>query len=109
MPLHHPPGPVANERVQTNAAGQVVLKLKAPWRDGTTHLVMSPLEFMPLPIELPLWTTAPARISAGCASRVTAANWWSFSKAGRRTVGGEGDAEITPGVILEACEHLLCA
>ena len=32
----------ANERVQTNAAGQVVLKLKTPWRDGTTHLVMSP-------------------------------------------------------------------
>jgi len=37
---------LANERVQTNAAGQVVLKLKIPWRDGTTHLVMSPLEFM---------------------------------------------------------------
>ena len=37
---------MANERVQTNAAGQVVLKLKTPWRDGTTHLVMSPLEFM---------------------------------------------------------------
>ena len=34
------------ERVQTNAAGQVVLKLKTAWRDGTTHLVMSPLEFM---------------------------------------------------------------
>ena len=37
---------LANERVQTNAAGQVVLKLKTPWRDGTTHLIMSPLEFM---------------------------------------------------------------
>ncbi len=37
---------LANERVQTNAAEQVVLKLKTPWRDGTTHLVMSPLEFM---------------------------------------------------------------
>jgi len=24
----------------------VVLNLKPPWRDGTTHLVMSPLEFM---------------------------------------------------------------
>ena len=34
---------LANERVQCNAAGQVVLKLKTPWRDGTTHLVMSPL------------------------------------------------------------------
>ena len=28
------------------AAGQVMLKLKTPWRDGTTHLVMSPLAFM---------------------------------------------------------------
>jgi len=37
---------LANERVQCNAAGQVVLKLKTPWHDGTTHLVMSPLEFM---------------------------------------------------------------
>jgi len=37
---------LANERVQTNAAGQVVLKLKTAWRNGTTHLVMSPLEFM---------------------------------------------------------------
>ena len=37
---------VANERVQTNAAGQMVLRLKTPWRGATTHLVMSPLEFM---------------------------------------------------------------
>ena len=32
--------------MQTNAAGQLVLKLKIAWRVGTTHLVMSPLEFM---------------------------------------------------------------
>jgi len=25
---------------------QVVLKLKTPWHDGTTHIVMSPLTFM---------------------------------------------------------------
>ena len=36
----------ANERVQANAAGQRVLRLKTPWRDSTTHLVMPPLEFM---------------------------------------------------------------
>ena len=35
-----------SKRVQLNAAGQVELKLKTPWRDGTTHLVMSPLEFL---------------------------------------------------------------
>jgi hypothetical protein len=37
---------LSDERIQLNAAGQVELKLKTPWRDGTTHLVMSPLEFM---------------------------------------------------------------
>ena len=37
---------LSDERVQLNAAGQVELKLKSPWCDGTTHLVMSPQEFM---------------------------------------------------------------
>jgi hypothetical protein len=37
---------LSDERVQVNAVGQVELKLKTPWRDGTTHLVMRPLEFM---------------------------------------------------------------
>lgn len=37
---------IANERLSVNHAGQVVLKLKTPYRDGTSHLVMSPLEFM---------------------------------------------------------------
>jgi len=32
--------------VQLNAAGQVELELKTPRRDGTTHRVKSPLEFM---------------------------------------------------------------
>ena len=37
---------LANERLQINAAGQVVLKLKTAWRDGTTrfanHGVLGP-------------------------------------------------------------------
>ena len=37
---------LSDERVQINTAGQVELKLKTLWRDGTTHLVMSPLEFV---------------------------------------------------------------
>jgi hypothetical protein len=37
---------LANECVQANTAGQVVLMLKTPWRDGSTHLVVRPLEFM---------------------------------------------------------------
>ena len=37
---------IANEGLQRNRAGQVVLQLKSPYRDGTTHIVMAPLEFM---------------------------------------------------------------
>ncbi len=37
---------ITNERLTRNAAGQVVLALKTPYRDGTTHIAMSPLEFM---------------------------------------------------------------
>jgi hypothetical protein len=37
---------IANERLKRNQAGQVVLQFKSPYRDGTTHIVMSPLEFM---------------------------------------------------------------
>ncbi len=37
---------LSDERVQVNAAGQVELKLKTPWRDGATHLVMTLLVFM---------------------------------------------------------------
>jgi hypothetical protein len=37
---------IASERLTRNDAGQVVLTLKTPYRDGTTHIVMSPLEFM---------------------------------------------------------------
>jgi hypothetical protein len=40
--------------VQCNAAGQFVLKLEPPWRDGNTRLSMSPLEFFQLPVEWPL-------------------------------------------------------
>ena len=37
---------IANARLGCNGKGEVVLQLKSPWRDGTTHLRMSPLEFM---------------------------------------------------------------
>jgi len=37
---------LSDERVQFNAAGQMELRLKTPWGDGTMHLVTSPLEFM---------------------------------------------------------------
>jgi Putative transposase len=37
---------IANERLKRYRAGQVVLQLKSPYKDGTTHIVMEPLEFM---------------------------------------------------------------
>jgi len=37
---------IANERLKRNRAGQVVLQLKSAYKDGTTHIVMSPLEFL---------------------------------------------------------------
>ena len=43
---------LSDERVQLSAAGQVELKLKTPWREATTHLVMSPLEVMQWPAAL---------------------------------------------------------
>jgi hypothetical protein len=43
---------LADERVQCIAAGQVELKLKMQWSDGTTPLVLPPLELMPRPAAL---------------------------------------------------------
>ena len=37
---------IANERVKRDGSGDVVLQLKSAWRDGTTHIKMSPLGFM---------------------------------------------------------------
>ncbi len=37
---------IANERLKLNSTGDVVLQLKSPYQDGTTHIVMTPLEFM---------------------------------------------------------------
>ena len=50
---------LAKERALGNAAGQVVLKLKVPWQDGSTHIVISPPGFMQRPIALaPAWPAA---------------------------------------------------
>lgn len=37
---------IAKERLKRDGAGDVVLQVKSAWRDGTTHIKMSPLEFM---------------------------------------------------------------
>ena len=38
--------PIVNERLSTNRAGQAVYELKQPFRDGTTHVVFEPLDFI---------------------------------------------------------------
>jgi hypothetical protein len=62
-----------DERVQLTAAGQVELKLKTPWRDCTTHLVMSPLDFMqrlapmrPFRLYPPITASRPSISIVGC-------------------------------------------
>jgi len=37
---------LSHKRLRRTSAGNVVLQLKTPYRDGTTHLVMTPLEFL---------------------------------------------------------------
>ena len=50
MSLHHA-GPRARpaiclDRLSTDSAGQVVYRLKQPFRDGTTHVLFSPEDFI---------------------------------------------------------------
>ncbi|MBM3668303.1 MAG: hypothetical protein FJW90_12715 [Actinobacteria bacterium] len=37
---------IAHERLKDDGSGNVLLQLKSPWRDGTTHPKMTPLEFL---------------------------------------------------------------
>ena len=37
---------LSHKRLRRTPDGEVVLQLKTPYRDGTTHLVMTPLEFL---------------------------------------------------------------
>jgi hypothetical protein len=65
--------------VQFNAAGQVDFKLKTPWRDSTTHLVMSQLELMQqlaVPMTPPrpalwLWQLLPLKGSCRVLNHIT--------------------------------------
>jgi len=38
--------PIAMERLEPHADGRVLFRFKRPWRDGTTHVVMDPLELL---------------------------------------------------------------
>ena len=39
-------GPLSNERLELLPDGKVKLKLKTPWHDGTSHLLLTPSEFL---------------------------------------------------------------
>ncbi len=81
---------LSDERVHLNAAGRVVFRLKTPWREGATDLLVSHLEFMqrlglvPRP-RLNSWATGSGRsisplrcpVWAGC---------WPWLRAGGRQV-----------------------
>ena len=55
---------VSNERLSVNDRRQVVYRLKHSFRDGTTHVVLDPIEFM-RHIRVP----HPFGAASGCASR----------------------------------------
>jgi hypothetical protein len=38
--------PLANDRLEETSDGRVLLRLKAPWRDGTTHMLMERSELL---------------------------------------------------------------
>lgn len=73
---------LSDESVQCNAAGQVELELKTPWRDGAASLLTSPLEFMER-----LVAQAPVRCAQLLLNRAwkTSANDWCLpTNTGRR-------------------------
>ena len=81
------PAPSGVQRWPTNgcsatAAGQVVLKLKIAWREGTTHIAMSPLTFMqrlaalaPRPSQAARTAGRRASTGPGCSSGSSRSIW----------------------------------
>jgi hypothetical protein len=63
--------PIAHERLKLSDCGQVVYELKTPYRDGTTHVVMSPLATAGMPEvgqcreQLPKWMQRLAALIPG--------------------------------------------
>jgi len=65
---------LSDEWAQLTAGRQVELKLKTPWRDGSTHLAMSLMEFiqrlaalvLQLRLHLPMTASWPSISAIGC-------------------------------------------
>ncbi|MGH2524119.1 MAG: transposase [Anaerolineales bacterium] len=97
---------IANERLALNRAGQVVLTLKTPYRDGTTHLVMSPLEFM----QATRYAGSPSAVASDPlpwgARRRQAASRGHSERAGQRQYPLSGSRDAPPP---SASARLSCA
>jgi hypothetical protein len=55
--------PISDERLRIAADGSILLRLKTPWKDGSTHVVYEPLDFIAKLAALPL-CRARIRISS---------------------------------------------
>jgi hypothetical protein len=44
--------PVATKRLSVDRQGRVVYQCKQPFRDGSTHVVLEPLDFVVRPVDL---------------------------------------------------------
>jgi hypothetical protein len=85
---------IANERLKRNRAGQVVLQLKSPYKDGTTHIVMERLAAL---VPRPRLHLIPFdRLRAGCFHGVLAPN----AKLRREIVPSPPEQATAP-----ACDH----
>jgi len=73
---------LSKERGQYNAAWQVVLPRKTLWRHCTTHLVMSPLEFLRRLPALVLRPRRPGMVARRLAR--AAASWRTIQGSERR-------------------------
>ena len=71
--------PVCTERLSLNEEGQVQYLFKHPWKDGRTHVVLSPLEFIEklsalVPLPLPSAKAAVATMRFTSENGVRKAN-----------------------------------
>jgi len=91
---------LSDEWAQLTAARQVELKLKTPWRDGSTHLAMSLMEFnqrlaalvLQPTLHLPMTASWPSISAIGCPVWVGSGY---FPAAGERQVHVGNPADET--------------
>jgi hypothetical protein len=96
--------PVADDRIRLTAAGQVLLELRHPWSDGTTHLLFDPLELLERLASL----TPRPRINLVLYYGVLGAHAaWRLRVGGRQAHPSGGDSSARPddraaGAVAEA-------